>query len=72
MTMKRSNPDKTVLLLLEDLGPSTTQELITEANTFSSECADRLPGTLVKLEKEGKIKKKLSREKKAIVWSLVD
>ncbi|MHA1448618.1 MAG: hypothetical protein ACTSP4_04260 [Candidatus Hodarchaeales archaeon] len=72
MTKQRSDPLKTVILLLEDMGPSTTKELQEEASIVSKECADRLPGSLLTLEKRGKIRKELSKEKKSIVWSLVN
>ena len=71
MTKKRSDPLKTVILLLEDMGPTTTKELQEEASIVSKECSDRLPGSLLSLEKKGTIKKELSREKKALVWSLI-
>ncbi|MHA2239066.1 MAG: hypothetical protein ACXAB2_11950 [Candidatus Hodarchaeales archaeon] len=62
-----------VLLLLNDNGPSTTEELIAEAETLGiAECRDRLPGALADLNSEGKLTKKLSKEKKAIIWDLDD
>lgn len=62
-----------ILLLLHDDGPSTTEELITVAESLGvAECRDRLPGALADLNSEGKLIKTLSKEKKAIVWDLSD
>ncbi len=62
-----------ILILLHNDGPSTTEELITEAESLGiAECRDRLPGALAALNSEGKLTKKLSKEKKAIVWDLSD
>ncbi len=71
--LKRYNTQKAVLILLEDLGPSTTAEIIEEAVSMGTkECRDRVPSALIKLQKEKKVKKTISKEKKAIVWELVD
>ncbi len=62
-----------ILLLLHDMGPSTTEELITEAETLGiAECRDRVPGAIADLSGEGKLTRELSKEKKAIVWDLSD
>ena len=62
-----------ILLLLNDMGPSSTEELIGEAETLGiAECRDRVPGAIADLNSEGKLTKKLSKEKKAIVWGLSD
>lgn len=62
-----------VLLLLKDMGEATTEELITEAEFMSmDECRDKVPVAIADLNSEGLLNKKLSKEKKAIVWSLSD
>jgi hypothetical protein len=65
------DPKKTLTTILEELGEATTAEILDKASEKSHECKDRIPGALVDLEKDKKITKKLSKEKKAIVWKLV-
>lgn len=60
-----------ILLLLKDMGQATTEELINEADALGiAECRDRVPSAIADLKDDGKINKTLSREKKAIIWSL--
>jgi hypothetical protein len=61
-----------VNLILKNLGEATTAEIIEEASKTAHDCKDRIPGVLVALEDEGKVVKKISKEKKAIVWRLAD
>ncbi len=62
-----------ILLLLNDMGPSSTEELISEAETLGiAECRDRVPAAIADLNSAGMLTKKLSKEKKAIVWGLSD
>ena len=62
-----------ILLLLEDMLEATTEELITEAETLGiAECRDRVPSSIADLYDEGLVKRELSKEKKAIVWSLAE
>jgi hypothetical protein len=62
-----------ILLLLHDMGPSSTEELIAEAEILGiAECRDRVPGAIADLNGEGMLTKQLSKEKKAIVWDLSD
>ena len=62
-----------ILLLLEDMVEATTEELITEADTLGiAECRDRVPSSIATLYSEGLLKRELSKEKKAIVWSLAE
>ncbi|MFW9914582.1 MAG: DUF4386 domain-containing protein [Candidatus Thorarchaeota archaeon] len=70
MTMGRPNPKRTITLLLAEVGEATTAELIEEASRVSRECKDRIPRTLIALEEENQITKRISKEKKAIVWTL--
>ena len=67
------DPKSTITMILEKLGESTTVEIIDEVSRVarSPECKDRIPGTLVALEKEKKVTKRISKEKRAIVWTLV-
>jgi hypothetical protein len=71
LTQERVDPKKTLVLILEDFPEATTAEIIDEAANISNECKDRVPRTLISLEKEGVIQKAISKEKKAIVWKLV-
>ncbi|MHA1975051.1 MAG: hypothetical protein ACTSW1_18820 [Candidatus Hodarchaeales archaeon] len=66
-----ANVQTLVIMLLEDMKEATTKELVEEATTLGiAECPDRLPSALAELASQGKIKKYISKEKKAIVWSL--
>ena len=60
-----------IMFTLQDLGEATTEELITEAETLGiAECRDRVPSAIADLSDEGLLIKRLSKEKKAIVWTL--
>ena len=60
-----------IILLLEDMQEATTKELINEATLLGiADCPDKMPSALAELAAKGQIKKAISREKKAIVWSL--
>jgi len=62
-----------ILLLLEDMLEATTEELITEAETLGiAECRDRVPSSIADLYSEGLLTRELSKEKKAIIWSLAE
>ena len=62
-----------ILLLLEDMGDATTEELIAEAETLGiAECRDRVPSAIADLNSEGLLRKELSREKRAIIWKLAE
>ncbi len=62
-----------ILLLLEDMLKATTEELITEVETLGiAECRDRVPSSIADLYSEGLLTRELSKEKKAIVWSLAE
>ena len=62
-----------IILLLEDMVEATTEELIAEAETLGiAECRDRVPSSIADLYDEKILTRKLSKEKKAIVWSLAD
>ncbi|MHA2366330.1 MAG: hypothetical protein ACXAC7_20405 [Candidatus Hodarchaeales archaeon] len=69
-TLARSDPKQTVLLILEDLGEASTAEIIEEAALLSNECKDRVPRSLLALYRDGKVNRRISKEKKAILWSL--
>jgi hypothetical protein len=59
-----------VIRILENLGEATTTEIIAEASKESVECKDRVPRTLVTLERNNQVMKRLSKEKKGYVWTL--
>ncbi|MFX0087044.1 MAG: hypothetical protein ACFFAU_15405 [Candidatus Hodarchaeota archaeon] len=60
-----------IMFTLQDLGEATTEELIAEAEILGiAECRDRIPSAIADLNEEGLLNRKLSKEKKAIVWSL--
>ena len=66
-----SDPRETIINILEDLGEATTTEIIDESSKVSSECKDRIPNTLIALEKDKEITKRFSKEKRGYVWTLV-
>ncbi|MFW9994203.1 MAG: DUF4386 domain-containing protein [Candidatus Odinarchaeota archaeon] len=68
----RSDPKETITTILKIYGEATTEEIAEKASQVSPVCKDRVPGTLVSLEEDKRITKRISREKKALVWSLVD
>lgn len=71
MKTERTDPKETVTMILKDLGEATTAEIIDESSRVSAECKDRIPEALVALEKDSKVTKRLSKEKKGYVWTLV-
>ncbi|MHA1480582.1 MAG: hypothetical protein ACTSQZ_04070 [Candidatus Thorarchaeota archaeon] len=60
-----------VIRILRNLGEATTKEIIVEASKASLECKDRVPRTLKALEMDNEVTKRLSKEKKGFVWTLV-
>ena len=72
--MKDQDTTQTLIIeILKDMGKATTIELIKEAETLGlAECTDRIPSALVELSAQGSVKKQISREKKAIIWTLPD
>ncbi len=72
MSIKDQDKAKTLIIaLLEDMIEATTAELIDEAETLGiAECRDRVPAALAELNSQGLIQKTISREKRALIWSL--
>lgn len=72
MSMKDQDKTRTLIIeLLKDMNEATTVELIREAETLGiAECSDRIPAALAELNSEGLVKKQISKEKKAIIWTL--
>lgn len=72
MSMKDQDTTNTLIIeLLKDMNEATTTELIEEAEMLGmAECRDRIPAALAELNSQGLITKTLSREKKAIIWTL--
>ena len=69
-----SNSDESkakILNLLKELGEASTAEVIEEASKLTGRCKDLVPVILVVLEKEKKVSRKISKEKKAIIWSVI-
>jgi len=67
-----TDPIETITTILNNMGEATTKEITEEAAKISVECPDRVPETLRVLEMENRVTKKLSKEKRGYVWSLVD
>lgn len=66
-----TDPKETVIAVLNELGEASTSEIVEIVSRRSKQCKDRIPKTLIILEKENKIVKKISKERKAIVWSTI-
>ena len=66
-----TDPRLTISMILEELGEATTTEIIEESAKVSAECKDRIPEALKALESDNKVTKRLSKEKKGYVWTLV-
>ena len=73
LQMDLESPDtkERLIRILKGMGEATTAEIIAEASKESNECKDRVPRNLIALEKEEVVTKRLSKEKKGYVWSLV-
>ncbi|MFW9992437.1 MAG: hypothetical protein ACFFD4_10350 [Candidatus Odinarchaeota archaeon] len=60
-----------IVELLKEMTEATTNELVEEAMSLGlAECKDRVPSAIAELSATGKVKKRISREKKGIVWFL--
>ena len=71
MAIKGIRKARMLVFFLLDEKELTTEELIAEIELLGiDECRDRVPSALADLSEENLIDKKLSREKKAIIWSL--
>lgn len=66
-----TDPRETATTILEELGEETTAEIMDASTKVSRDCKDRIPGALSELEKDKRVTKRLSKEKKGYVWSLV-
>jgi hypothetical protein len=66
-----TDPKETITMILEEMGEATTTEIMEESSRVSAECKDRIPEALSAMEAENRVTKKLSKEKKGYVWTLV-
>ncbi|MFX1253723.1 MAG: YeeE/YedE thiosulfate transporter family protein [Promethearchaeota archaeon] len=66
------DPRDTITWALKHLKEATTTEIIDKASEISHDCKDRVSGTLAVLLRDGVVKREISKEKKAFVWSLVN
>lgn len=71
MTPDLSDTRTTVIKILTALGEATTAEIMDEASKVSPGCKDRVPRTLTALENDKVVSKRISKEKKGYVWTLV-
>jgi hypothetical protein len=72
MRIEVTDPRETITMILKEMGQATTAEIVEQSSRVSAECKDRIPEALAALEEENKITKRLSKEKKGYVWTLVD
>ncbi len=66
------DPRDTITWALRHLNEATTTEIIDKVAEISHNCKDRVSGTLSVLLRDGVVKRAISKEKKAFVWSLVN
>ena len=67
--MNDKQMDDFIVKFLEKEPGLTTDEIMVYFEPFVEECRDRIPVRLAILEKAGRLEKKLSVEKKGIIWS---
>ena len=56
--------------VLNNLIEATTAEIIEEATKISVDCRDKIPSSLMSLYREKKVDKRISKERKGIIWFL--
>lgn len=61
-----------IISILCEQGEISTGELIKKVNREEKDCIDRIPSVLVAMKENNRIKRRLSKEKKGIVWSLIE
>lgn len=71
MSQRDEDAKTAILVVLEELGEASTFEVMEEASKIASQCKDQAVSILMTLEKEKKVTKSISKEKKAIVWKLI-
>ena len=59
-----------ILELLSEKGTLSTAEIINFTNERGSNCRDKVPGALIILWNEKKVKREISKERKVLVWSI--
>ena len=65
-----NDQEKAIYWILEDLGEATTAEVIKETLDLPNNCKDKVPSLLKTLQRYNLISQRISKEKKAIVWSV--
>lgn len=61
-----------IISILSEQGEISTGEIIRKVSREENDCIDRIPSVLVALKENNRIKRRLSKEKKAILWSLTE
>lgn len=61
-----------IIAILSEQGEISTGEIIRKVNREEKDCIDRIPSVLVALKENNRIKRRVSKKKKAIVWSLAE
>jgi hypothetical protein len=63
---------KTLIIdYLESNKSGSTSEILDVVSKQAKDCIDKVPHALLSLEKEGVIKKEISKEKQGFVWTLL-
>ncbi|MFX0113805.1 MAG: hypothetical protein ACFFB3_04600 [Candidatus Hodarchaeota archaeon] len=68
---EKSTEDR-IIAFLSEFGERSTSEIIKNITRENKDCIDRIPGALVALREKNQVKRRLSKERKAVVWSLID
>ena len=71
MSANSDESKEKILNILKEIGESSTAEVINSASKLEGRCKDLVPVILVVLEKEKKVSRRISKEEKAILWSII-
>ncbi len=70
MNKSKESTEELILSILSENGESSTSVIIKRITKENNDCIDRVPGALVALKEKDRVKRRLSKEKKAVLWSL--
>ncbi len=71
MNSLKKDTEKRIISILKEISEATTSEIVELAMKEDKDCKDRIPGALVALRENNLIKRRLSKEKRAVIWSMV-
>jgi hypothetical protein len=68
--LSKESTEELIISILSEIGESSTSEIIKRITKENNDCIDRVPGALVALKEKKRVTRRLSKEKKAVLWSL--